>query len=131
MPAQVFILRDDKTAHALYDVLKGTWRIAAAQDRPVVVTVHDHEDPRTEAQNRRFWRLMHIIAGNAWVAGGRFSAEAWAEHYRKQFLGVTTTPKGRELGISTRGLTVPQFSEFLTKIEHHATHDLGLDLSAL
>lgn len=131
MAALVFVLREESDAKALYAALKEGWHEAAEQGKPVTVTVHEFEEPRTEAQNRKFWQLMRQIAKNAWLHGGQFGPESWAEYYRRQFIGITTTPRGKEVGISSHTLNITKFSELLTMIEHHAQHELGLEPNLL
>jgi hypothetical protein len=125
---KTFTLSSEAEANALWEELRRTWRVAAEASRPLTVVLHEYDEPRTDAQNRMFWRLMRFISKYARVHGGHFSPEAWAEHYKRSLLGTTVGPKGKEIPIPTHDLSVREYSLFLSNIEAHAHDELGLDL---
>jgi hypothetical protein len=123
----MFILRDDTNARALWVFLKANWLAMARAGKPVSVTVQEHKAKRTDAQNRLYWSLLHAIAKTAWVDGKQFEAEAWHEHFKREFIGCTELPSGELAGISTTTLSVTDFIDYIERVRHHAADELGLE----
>lgn len=129
---RTFVLRADTMAEALWAFLRHNWRAMAAQGKPLAVTVTEHREKRTTAQNARLHPILEEIAQQAWIAGRRYDAETWKEHYRRKFIGTEEIdlPDGTriERGISTTTLDVAEFSTFMDKIQADAV-DLGVVFS--
>lgn len=127
--SRVFVLRGDDGAQALYAFLRGNWRQLADAGKPLAITVSEHRAKRSVDQNKRYWHILNEIADNAWLNGKRYSAEAWAEHFKRQFIGTEELPNGGSIGISTTALSVDEFAAYMTRIEVYATETLGVELS--
>lgn len=111
-------------------------------ENPIEVVVRERVKPRKMSQNALMWAgPLNSIAEQAWVNGKRFSAEAWHEHFKREYLpeefdhelcleGYVKwqfTPRGdRALVGSTSGLTVKGMAQYLTQIEA-AGAELGVD----
>jgi NinB protein len=90
------------------------------------VTLQDRT--RTIEQNARYWSrgILSQIAEKAVVGGRRFSAEAWHEQFKRQFIGIEELPSGQVIGKSSTKLGVKAFSEFVDQVEAYAVTDLGV-----
>ena len=105
------------------------------------IEVRLKEDDRTLQQNRFYWGpCLREISQQARIGGERYTAEAWHELFKRQFLGyeikkstvagskrkkVTRTLKG------TKGLKVRPMSVFLDKVQAFAAGELGVHFSVL
>jgi hypothetical protein len=130
---RTIVLRDETFAEALWTLLRNNWRACAAAGKPLAVTVADHKEKRTTAQNARLHPILDEISEQAWIRGRRFEREQWKEYYRRKFIGTEEVeyPDGRreERGISTTSLDVAAFSDFMDKIQADATSELGVTFS--
>lgn len=98
----------------------------------------EEEDDRSLRQNRFLWGVVYRqISERAQVNGQRYTAEAWHELFKRQFLGfevIKAPVAGRKRTTvyrrlrSTTGLTVKQMSEYLDQVIAFASTDLGLTL---
>lgn len=84
---------------------------------------------RTLEQNARYWGrgILAQIAEKAVVRGQRFSAEAWHEQFKRQFIGIVELPNGQIVGKSSAGLSVKEFTQFCDQVEAFAATDLGVE----
>ena len=122
-----FVLRDEVNCRQLYTFLRSNWLAMAQAGRPLGVLVAEHKAKRTGPQNRFYWgAALRSIAENAWVDGKQYSAEAWHEHFKRQFIGVEETPDGGRVGISTTTLDVAAFSEYVERVMQYAAEHLGV-----
>lgn len=130
---RTFVLRNDNFAQALWAFLRLNWKAMAAEGKPLSVTVAEHKAKRSLEQNARLHALLGEIAGQAWVRGRQFDADTWKEYYRQKFIGteeiIMPDNKRFERGISTTTLDVAAFSDFMERIQEHATADLGVTFS--
>lgn len=85
-------------------------------------------EKRSTQQNRRYWGagVLKQVAEQAVVNGHMFSAEAWHEQFKRQFIGVEQLPSGEVIGKSSTGLTKAEFSDFCQKVEAFAATELGV-----
>lgn len=111
-------------------------------DEPLEVLVRERRRPRKMSQNALMWvGPLADIAEQAWVNGRRFSAEAWHEHFKREFLPDAfdselcldgyakwqVTPRGdRVLAGSTTQLTVKGMAQYLAQVEA-AGVELGVE----
>ncbi len=123
-----FVLLDDKIAHRLWAFLKSNWRAMAEAGTPLVISISEYKSKRSLEQNKYYWRLLENIARNAWVSGKQFSAETWHEQAKRLFIGMIELPDGSLAGMSTTGLNVAEFHDYITQIESYATAELGIEL---
>lgn len=102
-------------------------------DEPLEVVIRERQKPRKLSQNALMWTgPLRDIAEQAWVNGRQFSAEAWHEQFKRDFLPEEydpelcregyqkwhVTPRGdRVLVGSTTDLTVKGMAQYLTQIE--------------
>ena len=122
-----FVLRDEVNCRQLYAFLRSNWLAMAQAGKPLGVLVAEHKAKRTGPQNRFYWgAALRSIAENAWVDGKQYSAEAWHEHFKRQFIGVEETPGGGRVGISTTTLDVAAFSEYVERVMQYAAEHLGV-----
>lgn len=88
----------------------------------VDVIVRPRKSKRSIEQNKRYWALLREVAATVWVDGRQFSDEVWHEQFRRWFIGMDETimPDGEVVirGISTTTLTVAEFTDYMTRIEH-------------
>lgn len=83
---------------------------------------------RTVPQNRRYWGrgVLAQVAEQAVMGGRLYSAEAWHEVFKRQFIGIEELPCGQIQGKSSTNLTTEQFSEFCAQVEAYAATELGV-----
>lgn len=113
-------------------------RLVAHGRRARLVAQAD-EDDRSIRQNRFYWGVaLAEISEQARVNGQRYSAEAWHELAKRQFLGydfkrVVIAGRRRKAVVkelrSTTRLSVRAMSEFLEKLMAFAATDLGVRFS--
>ena len=127
---RTFVLRGDSNAQQLWTFLRNNWRQLADAGKPLAITVAEHKAKRSTDQNKRYWALLNEISAGAWLNGKQYSPEAWAEHFKRSFIGLEELPDGNSIGISTTALDVAEFSAFMTRIEVYAAEELGIDLTA-
>jgi len=79
---------------------------------------------RSSEANRRYWALLHALAGKLRPKGQEYSAETWHLYCKSRFLGADdqTLPSGRVITIphSTAQLDSTGFAEYMTKVEAFA-----------
>lgn len=106
----------------------------------LAVTVQPEEDAKTAQQGRFYWGVvLREMSEQARIEGQRYSAEAWHELCKRQFLPritkrvrvagkpkpIVTTTIG-----STQGLSVKQMSAYIEQVMAFAQTDLGVKFSA-
>lgn len=115
----------------------------AAWDRGIqrlAVTIEPEEDARTAQQNRFYWGvLLKEISEQAAPGGQKWSAEAWHELGKRQFLPrITKRVKvaGRPRPVvttvigSTKGLSVKRMGKYMEQFMAFAATELGVQFSA-
>lgn len=125
------VLRVERDANSLWTILK-QWRARAADGKPLAVTVSEFKSKRTLEQNSLLHVYLTQISENARVNGQRYDIDQWKEYYRRRYIGLEEIdlPDGTriERGMSTTGLDIGKFANFLTAIEAHAATELGVEL---
>lgn len=106
----------------------------------VEITVERREDDRSVQQNRFYWGVaLKDISNQARVDGVAYSAEAWHELFKRQFLGyeikkVAVAGRKRPTVIrrlkSTTDLKVRAMSKYLDQLQAFAASELGVQFSA-
>lgn len=133
-------------------LLRGPTQLAAVQaqlgnlpldeEYPIEVLIREQVKPRKLSQNALMWAgPLNDIAEQAWVNGKRFTAEAWHEFFKREYLPEEydpelckdgyvkwqITPRGdRALVGSTTMLTVKGMAQYLTQVEA-AGAELGVE----
>lgn len=85
---------------------------------PVEVIVRPRKSKRSIEQNKRYWALLREVSATVWVDGRQFSDEVWHEQFKRWFIGMVDMPDGSMVGISTTTLSVAEFTDYMTRIEH-------------
>ena len=82
-----------------------------------VLTLQREKEKRRNAQNRRYWAVLHEIAEQLSTA----DTEAWHEYFKRRFIGVKeiSLPDGEivAVGKSSTELSVKEFADYMTSIE--------------
>ena len=121
----IFILRDQSIVDRLTAFLAEKWAKTAAK-APLVVEIHAMTSSRTGQQNRWYWSCLADLAEDGWYHGQQFSKDAWHEFMRGLFLYRVELPDGSTAPVSTTRLTVPEFMEYLERINLWASENLGI-----
>jgi hypothetical protein len=98
----------------------------------VLITLRLGKETRSEAQNRLYWKWLHIMSLHADDSGFP-GADSEALHFflKKKYLPCRIVYFESEdyfIPESTRDLTVKQFSEYLQRIEAWAHFEMDLNL---
>lgn len=136
----------DVLAHspqAAHEAIAEAWRICKGltlAGKPVRIRAGEEEPDRTLEQNAFYWGvLLKDISEQAKVDGKRYTADAWHELGKRQFLGyamkkVKVAGRTRATVIrrlrSTTDLTVRQFAKYLEELQAFAATDLGVVFSS-
>ncbi len=129
MLSRLFVLRGPMECKQLHAFLKANWPACAQAGKPLSVQVSEHKAKRSAEQNRLLWAVLHDIAASAWVGGKRYSADAWHEQFKREFIGCEELPSGATVGISTASLSVEEFSTYIERIREYASDELGIELA--
>lgn len=82
-----------------------------------ILTLQKEQEKRRNAQNRRYWAVIHEIAEQLSTA----DTEAWHEYFKRRFIGVKeiSLPDGEivAVGKSSTELSVREFADYMTSIE--------------
>lgn len=128
--SRTFVLRDDRAMGALRDAVRD-WRLKAAMEQPITVTVAAYKARRNGDQNRLLHALINEIADNVERGGRKYEPEVWKELIRRQFIGTEEVdlPDGTRItrGLSTTTLSVGEFSDLIDRVTAWAVLELGMD----
>lgn len=108
-------------------------KAAADSGKPLRLIVTADEAKRNVQQNRFYWgAVITPIAEQAWVDGRQFDKDTWHEYFGRLY-GVcedVTLPDGEVIvrRKSTTAMTIAEFSEYLERVQLHATEQLGVEL---
>jgi hypothetical protein len=123
---RVFVLRSQSHLDRLVRFLTDTWGPQAECDQPLEVTVGVWRGRRSDAQNRRYWAILGAVAEQAVIKGRRYDAESWHEFFKRKFIGYRELPTGGMVGLSSAGLSVEEFSAYMTQVEASAVSEHGV-----
>ena len=142
---RVFVLRTRKQVDRLVRFLTDTWQPQVDSEAPLEVTVDVFRGRRSDAQNKRYWALLKVIAGQVWIEipredrlgvllskvrpapkRRRFDEESWHEQFKRKFIGYRELPTGGMVGLSTTTLSVEEFSAYMIQVEAYAAGELGV-----
>jgi hypothetical protein len=123
----------------LHAAVEQGWRLGKAvttAGRRMRALFEEVGDDRSAQQARYYWgACLRDISEQAVILGERWTAEAWHELFKRQFLGYEIKKvkvAGRRKATiirrlrSTTGLSVRKFSDYLDKIQAFAATDLGV-----
>ena len=107
----------------------------------VAVTLQPEEDAKTIQQGKFLWGVVYReMSEQAQIGGQKYSAEAWHELCKRQFLPrvskrVRVAGKPRPVVITTigttQGLSVRKMSAYIEQVMAFAQTDLGVKFSAM
>lgn len=94
MTPQTIVLLNERIRTAILLRVKGL----PLSDPPLEIVIRERKDQRTLDQNAAMWSgPLRDIAEQAWVNRQQFSAEAWHEHFKAEFLPEDDDPELDEL----------------------------------
>lgn len=137
--ARTFILTGDTDAQSLWAFLRNNWKALSDLGKPLAVRVYQHKVKRSDEQNALMWVWLGQIEERAYIAGQRFSDDAWNQHCKEQLLPEETAagkkkwmhlPSGeRRLIMSTSDLNIEEMTTYLDQLAAYAATDLGVAVS--
>lgn len=128
-----FMLRGPSQWQAFKAFVGANAKAAADIGKPLRLIVTVDEAKRNVQQNRFYWgAVITPIAEQAWVDGRQFDKDTWHEYFGRLY-GVcedVTLPDGEVIvrRKSTTAMTIAEFSEYLERVQVHATEQLGVEL---
>lgn len=139
-PVRSFVLRTPEDAAELTAVLKATARPAAEAGKPLLVTIAQRVETRSQRSNRYMWAaVLQPAAEQLTLNGHKFSAETLHEYFKRQHLPEVTAngrhkwtilPSGeRILAIGTSDLDATEFQEYLHACQAEAAQEWGISFS--
>jgi hypothetical protein len=93
-------------------------------DKPLEVRIGPYESSRSAQQNRRYWRLMGLLATT--TGHDKDELHEWC---KEKFLGtrvVEIAGERRQVAPSTRRLKVKEFAVYMEQVESWAIETLGV-----
>lgn len=133
------IVRTREAAHEAASVAYAHAKAIIDNGKPARIVATEHENDRSLQQNRYYWAAcLREISEQATINGQRYTADAWHELFRRQFLGYEielVRVAGRKRPVvnrrlkSTAKLKVKPFGEYLDKVQAFAATDLGVRFS--
>lgn len=133
------VVRNNIEAHKAATMAYQAAKMSIADGKVVRISALAVEDDRTLQQLRYYWGVVLAeISEQASIEGQRWSADAWHELCKRQFLGYEIKKiqvAGRRRKVvsrrlrSTTGLKVGPMSKYLEKVQAFAATDLGVRFS--
>lgn len=134
---QSVVLFNPQQAHQALSAQLWPWvKSMTMAGHKLVAEVKVQEDDRTLQQNAFYWgACLRDISEQAAVAGQRYTADAWHELFKRQFLGYQVKKVAvagakrkrvtRKLR-STTDLSVRAMTKYLEQVQAFAVTDLGV-----
>lgn len=141
MSVRRFVFLTDEDVLRFMEFMRANRKPMAKQGRYLVATVAEYRPSRTNEQNAFMWvALLEPAAQQVAPQGQRYTAEAWNEHAKRQFLpdinakGMSKwmhLPDGtRELAMSTTDLNDEEMTEYLHQLEAYLVSEWGVHIPA-
>jgi hypothetical protein len=125
MKPQVFVLREEGDAHALYAYLKLNWRQQAAIGKPLSLSISPEKTKRSIQANAYYWGVtLKQISEQAWPGDRQFKPEIWHEEFKERFAPRIDRPFGGSYPMSTTDMDDEQFQTFNREVEAFAAQEL-------
>lgn len=118
-----FILRNEQILNNAVDYL---YALELDEDKPQELIIKDHKKKRTEDQNALYWSWLRIIGKETGDSTKALHAFYGDEFLPKEF--ETVAGKKVEVIKSTTELGVKEFTEYLKRVEAHASSFFGIML---
>jgi hypothetical protein len=136
-PIRSFVLRTPEDAAEMIATLKATAGPAAQAGKPLLVTIAQRVESRSQRSNRYMWAaVLQPAAEQLTLNGHKFSAETLHEYFKRQHLPEVTAngrqkwtilPSGeRILAIGTSDLDAKEFAEYIEKCQAEAAGEWGV-----
>lgn len=133
------IVRTQEAAHVVVNMAYQNAKAILQSGKPVRLVSMEHEADRNLQQNRFYWGpCLREISEQARIGGQRYTAEAWHELFRRQFLGYEIEKvhvAGRKRPVinrrlrSTAKLKVKPFAKYLNQVQAFAATEHGVQFS--
>lgn len=130
-----FTLRSPEVWQVFASFVKDHAKQMLENDTPLRLIVTTAGTKRNAEQNKRYWGfVLKTIADQAFVKGQLYAADVWHEYFARKF-GICdemVLPDGDIITRrkSTTEMTVGEFTEYMTRVEAHATQELGVRFEA-
>lgn len=130
-----FILRSPEVWGVFASFVKEHAKQMIDSGSPLRLIVTTSSTRRNTEQNKRYWGfVLKTVADQAMVSGKHYSPDVWHEFFARKF-GVcdeVTLPDGEIVTRrkSTTEMNVGEFAEYMTRVEAHATMELGVRFEA-
>ncbi len=90
---------------------------------------------RNAEQNKRYWGfVLRTIADQVIMDKRHYDTDVWHEYFARKFCSLEEmTLPGGEIVVrrrSTTEMTVGEFTEYMSRVEAHATQELGVRFEA-
>lgn len=128
--SRTFILRGPEHAKAMMAYIKANAGPQAAAKWPLVVTVSEYKEKRSNEANARYWAILTEIAENAQISGKYFDRDIWHEFMKQKFAPQSEAPDGTLIPMSTARMNTEQFARYMTQVEVYATQELAVEFAA-
>ncbi|MBN3757198.1 recombinase [Paraburkholderia sp. Tr-20389] len=127
-----FTLRNGGVWNAVVAFIKANAPTFADKGEPLRLIVTAEERQRNAQQNKFYWgAVLKQIAEQAWIDGKQFDKDTWHEYFARKYgvLDELILPDGEIITRrkSTTQMSVGEFSEYLNRIQAHATGELGIE----
>ncbi len=140
-PIRSFVLRTPQDAAEMIAVLKATAGPAAEAGKPLLVTIAQRVETRSQRANRYMWKaVIDPVVQQLTIKGQRYSAETLHEYFKRAHLPEVTAsgkskwailPSGeRILAIGTSDLDSKEFGEYMEKCQAEAAGEWGVVFDA-
>jgi hypothetical protein len=112
-------LTDQTIVDRVVDQINTTWRNAARNSRPLVVTIEHSIDPISTRQRRRYWALLRYIQEHCGQP-----AESLDLFARATWIGYDDAGDPLPLG----SLNIAEANELMRHVEAWAAMELGIEI---
>ena len=122
---RAFRLTRNEHVEACIAFLRSNWQAFRDTPEPLVVEIQPQGAKRSIDQNRRYWSILREISSQCWIDGKQYSDEVLHEYFKQKFIGTTDGPEGTKYGLSSTGLKVAEFADYMNAVEVHAAEAFG------
>lgn len=130
-----FTLRSSEVWQAFASFVREHAKQLNDNGTPLRVIVTTATARRNAEQNKRYWGfVLRTIAEQVLIDKRHYDADVWHEYFARKFgtMVEMTLPDGEIITRrkSTTEMTVGEFTEYMTRVEAHATQELGVRFEA-
>lgn len=111
-----YVIRTPDILTNVVGLLTAHWQAMLSKGQPLAVTIQ--RTNRSLEQNRRYWLLVNHASKHWRDSTGRtYQPDVLHEFFKREFLGVTCLPNGMPMAVSSAGLAVDAFGEYMAEVE--------------